>query len=270
MKKILILLFFIFLVSIVLPQSIRPIEDPHIRAQQDRMVYRTWGDWLPKRKMFLGVQVNIHHTMTWGWMAPNQNERYMKGSDIRPLGPTGEQTQREASLYAMGSQNAVLQRHSDELAKTAISELYNYTGGVISEVDPLWQLYYKRMLRDVKDYNLSTFTNRLTPKQRQYLNENGVLSWFDNEMQRLSERLNGAFNVTMDRGSRIINYHRIFIEYEQVLNRWNNQRLWSETLVNIKDERKRYENTANIDFSDWKNDDVSIMNKVIEDAKKNH
>lgn len=270
MKKISTIICLLLTSIAVFAQSIKRIEDPHIRAQQNRMVFKKWGEWLPKKKFFLGVQINVHHTMTWGWMAPAQNKRYMQGSDIRPLSPSGEQSQRMASLFIMKSQSDKFKEHSDELANTALSELYNHTGGAVSEVDPLWQLYYKRMLRDVKDYNLSTFTNKLSAKEKQYMNENGIVKWFDDEMQRLNERLNGAFNVTMDRGSRIINYHRIYLEYEKILNDWNNHRHWAETLVAIRDENQKFQKPSSVDFSDWQNDDVSIMNKVIEEAKKIH
>lgn len=268
-------IFTVFICSLITTlsvhaQSIKRIEDPHIRAQQNRMVFKKWGEWLPKKKFFLGVQINVHHTMTWGWMAPSQNKRYMQGKDIRPLSPAGEQTQRMASLYMMKTQSDNFKEHSEELANTALSELYNHTGGAISEVDPLWQLYYKRMLRDVKDYNLTTFTNKLNPKQTQYLNDNGIIQWFDNEMQRLSERLNGAFNVTMDRGSRIINYHRIYLEYEKLLTEWSNHSNWAETLIAISDENRHIQTPSTVDFSDWENNDVAIMNKIIEEAKKIH
>lgn len=249
-------------------QSVKKIDDPHIRAQYNRMVFKSWGNFLPNPKKFLGTNINVHHTLTWGWGAPNQNGRYRKGSDIRPLSPTGEQTQRTALLFDQFTRTTNIEHYSNEMGKGAVSELYYNTGGVISEVDPLWQLYYKRMLKDVYNYNLSIFTNKLLPNQKLYLVDNGVISWFDDEMQRLNERLHGAFNVNMSRGSRIINYHRIFIEYEAILNKWNNHKAWAEPFVKLQKENIKTQKIQNLDFSKWKNRDVAIMEKVIQDAKK--
>lgn len=249
-------------------QSIRKIDDPHIRAQYNRMVFKSWGNFLPNPKYFLGTNINPHHTLTWGWAAPAQNGRYRKGADIRPLSSNGEQNQRTTLLFRQNASTRSLEAYTDEMGKTAVSELYHNTGGAISEVDPLWQLYYKRMLKEVYNYNLSTFTNKLSPKQRVYMIENGVIGWFDNEMQRLNERLHGAFNVTMTRGSRIINYHRIFLEYEAILNKWNNHKTWSEPFVKLQKENIQNQQIQNLDFSRWRNDDIAIMEKVIQDAKK--
>jgi len=272
MKKHLSIMPFLFLFSQAFPQYVKRIEDPHIRAQQNRMVFKNWGNFMPHPKSewwSFGKNVNVHHTLTWGWLAPRQNKRYKDGPDIRPLGPTGEQTQRMALNTAMLDQSNTFKKHAEELGKTALSELANHTGGMVSELDPLWMLYYKRVLRDVKDYDLSVFTEGLTPKQKAYMDETGLVEWLDEEMARLSERLNAAFSTTMDRGARILNYHRIFLEYEKLLNQWQNHAAMAETLLILRERAVENRSGNDLNATVWNTpDERELMAKIIDEAKK--
>src|SRR5690606_25948789 len=143
------------------------------------------------------------------------------------------------------------------------------TGGAISEVDPLWQLYYKRTLKDVKDYDLSVFINKLNAKQKMYMTETGVIKSFDESMLRLNERLNGAFNTTMERGSRIINYHRIYLEYEKLLNEWQHHTVWAETLLDLRESANKNRKGDDLNAVVWnESDERALMSKIIDEAKK--
>lgn len=268
MKRLLLTHLLVSLALFSFSQRVKIIDDPHIRAQHNRMVFKSWGNFLPNPKNFLGININPHYTLTWSYLAPTQNRRYRSGPDIRPLGPYGEQTQRTVLLFQMQAETTNFSNYADSLGKEAMSDLYHHTGGVISEVDPLWQLYYKRMLKDVYNYNLSKFTTGLTQEEKTYLMENGIIEWFDEEMQRLNERLHGAFDVTMARGSRIINYHRIYTEYQSVMNKWLNHKSWSGSFLTARKDNIKSNNIQNLQVTRWFNNDVAIMRKVIEDAKK--
>lgn len=248
--------------------TVKKIKDPHIRAQQQRMVFQKWGDFLPKPKNFLGININYHYTMTWSWGAPTQNRRYRSGADIRPLGPSGQQTQRMALNTALQSTSNRYKEHSDSLANIALSELYN-NSGLFSGVDPLWNLYYKKELRGLLDYSLSNSTGNLTPKEKEYLTETGVIKWFDDEMLRMQERLNGAFDTDMDRGARILAYHRIMKEYRKVLGEWNTHLTWAETLLKLRESQNKSKGQEPIELASWNTkNDSELMREIINEAKK--
>lgn len=248
--------------------TVKKINDPHIREQQNRMVITSWGNFLPKPKNFLGINVNPHYTMTWSWAAPTQNRRYRSGPDIRPLGPSGQQTQRMALNTILKSTSDKYKAHSDSVAQTALSELYN-NSGMFSSIDPLWRLYYKKELEEVTDYSLSRALQPLTAKEREYLNETGVIQWYDNEMVRLQERLNAAFNVDMDRGSRVLAYHRIMKEYRKVLSEWNTHITWSATLLKMRETRNKVKSDTPMEFTQWNvQSETQLMRKIIDEAKK--
>ena len=248
--------------------TVKKIKDPHIRAQQDRMVATKWGEFLPKAKEIFGINVNYHYTMTWSWGAPTQNRRYKNGADIRPLGPAGPQTQRMALNTILQSTSNKYKEHSDSLANTALSELYN-NSGLFSDLDPLWQLYYKGELKGVLDYSLANATAELSPNQKSYLTETGVINWFDDEMLRMQERLNGAFDVDMDRGARVLAYHRIMMEYRKILGEWNTHINWAETLLDLRDAETKSKGNAPMDFASWETtSDTELMRKIINEAKK--
>lgn len=221
MKKLLILTFLLFfsIVKLSAQVTIKSIKDPHIRAQQERMVFKKWGEWLPKGKYFFGLQYNIHHTMTWGWGSPNQNDRYRRGADIRPLGPAGQQTQRMAFNTLLKSTSDTYKEYSDSIARDATSELYN-TSGLFSQLDPLWRLYYKKELVDVLNYNRNTVVATLSNNEKEYLTRTGGIDWYDEQMSIIQEKLNAAFNQDIDRGSRIINYHKLMLDFRKIQSVW--------------------------------------------------
>lgn len=271
MKKILKMLFCFFMVSEAFSQvTIKSIEDPHIKAQADRMVFQSWGNFLPNPKKIFGVNINYHYTATWGWAAPNQNARYRRGSDIRPLGPTGHQTQRMVMDFAYNSSSNDFRKQGEEIGRTAVSELYYYSG-LFSEVDPLWQLYYKKTLKPVLDFdknNFGEYTNNNNIVAR-YLHSTGVITWYTDEMERLQERLNGTFKANQDRGSRIINYHRIMKEYQSIEAQWLQHLTWAETSMKAKSDQQRMKRGGGLENVSWNyKNDSAIMRDVIKRSKK--
>lgn len=248
--------------------TIKKIKDPHIRAQQDRMVVTKWGDFLPRPRNIFGVNVNYHYTMTWSWGAPAQNRRYRSGADIRPLAPAGQQTQRMSLNTVLLSTSNRYREHSDSLARTALSELYHHSG-LFSGVDPLWQLYYKKELHGVTEHSLHNATYGLEPREQAYLAETGITDWFNGEMERLKERLAGAFNSDMDRGTRVLSYHRILLQYRKIRNLWESHTNWAGTLMELRELSRAGKSDSPMEFAvRHSQSDVLLMRRIIEDAKR--
>lgn len=267
MKKQLLLLLMTLSLIKAFAQGFMVIDDPHIKAQQDRMVLTSWGNFLPKPRYFLGVQTSIHFMRTWGWLAPPQNGAYRKGKDIRPLGPTGEQTQRMLLNAALLETSEVYREYTDSIRQTAIKEMTYYSGS-LSESDPLWRLYYKSELKDVRNFNPESMENALSEEEIAYLSQTGILNWFSEQMGILQQRLEAAFTTDMDRGSRILTYHRILLEYRQLRSRWDHHLIWANRMLAFRKSADRsLVPTSDVEYS-WKaSNDADRMSEIIRRAK---
>src|SRR5690606_7379139 len=208
-----LLLFYIILsLSPLNGQTVRKINDKHIVNQQERMVFKQWdkNKFTPK-KGFLGL--NPQYWLTWG-LHPN----YPK-VDHRPLSPSGPQTLRMGMLLAMKESTQRYKLHSDTLRSTSLTEIYNYAPQVNS-ADPLWNLYYKNelspLLEDRIDH-LKDFSYELKIN----LIAKGVLDWYIQEFESLRQRLSIAQQSYLDRGSRMLSYHRILQDYQLLNTNWN-------------------------------------------------
>ncbi|WP_423128533.1 hypothetical protein [Gaoshiqia sp. Z1-71] len=264
------LLFLIVLCPGVFAQGFIVIDDPHIKAQQDRMVITSWGDFLPKPRYFLGVQTNIHFMRTWGWLAPSQNRSYRRGKDLRPLGPTGEQTQRMLLNAALVETSNACRQYTDSIRRTAINEMTYYTG-LLSEVDPLWRLYYKAELKEVRNFDIQRVKNALNREEIQYLEQTRMLDWFEEQMTMFRERLMVAFKTDMDRGSRILAYHRILQEYRQARSKWDHHLNWANRMLAFK---KKADSSPvlspDMEFQRDVSSDADLMRKIIRKAKTSY
>lgn len=247
-------------------QTIIKIEDPHITAQENRMVFKRWGNFLPNPRYKWGIQTNFHYTMTWGWLAPKQNGRYRKGADIRPLGVKGDQTQRMVYNSLLKSESDKEKKEADDIGSTALSELYYYAGA-FSTIDPLWNLYYKIELKDVLNFekNRPLVQNAQTLK---YLKDTGITEWYENEMERLQDRLTGAFKTNMDRGSRILNYHRIMKEYYGIREQLKQHILASSTLIKLNNQVKKQNSGEDLENTSWeKRSEEDMIKKIMQNSK---
>ncbi|MGB3108289.1 hypothetical protein [Sphingobacterium siyangense] len=212
MKNILILVIALFTVIYGRAQSVRRLTDQHIVNQQERMVFKQWDKKkFTPTKGFLGL--NPNYWLTWAWH-PN----YPK-NDLRPLSSSGAQTQRLLLVAAMSNTEEAYSRHADTLRNTALSEMLNYAGAV-SEADPLWQLYYSHEFQPLYQVNHASALQGSAPEVSEYLIRTGLLQWYLDEGAALAERLNGARSTNLDRGSRIMAYHRMLDEYRQLSSIW--------------------------------------------------
>jgi len=261
----------------------RIIKDPHITAQEERMVFKRWGNfmpyptykktWTPFGWIKTGIQTNWHYTMTWGngaWLSgkggKSKYQGYLNGPDMRPLGPIGPQTQRMALNTILQETSSAHKKHSDSLRNAALSEYAN-NSGLLSGIDPLWLLYYRRELRKLIDYSQGSAADGLSEREKQYLSETGVTDWFDDEMMRMQERLDAAHGADMDRGGRVLAYHRILKEYRNVLGKWNTQIEWAETLLDMRDSQNGTKTVESAAFAARSaRNEGELMDRIINEA----
>lgn len=207
----LLLTSFILCFKISKAQSVRKINDKHISNQQERMVFKQWDkNKFTPTKGFLSL--NPQYWITWA-LHPN----YPK-VDKRPLSPSGPQNIRMGMLFTMKESTDKYKLHSDTLSTTSLTEIYNYSPEV-SILDPLWNLYYKNELAPLlQDHNDPL--KDLPEDLKKNLLEHGLLTWYIQEYESLKQRLAIARNTYLDRGSRILTYHRILNEFRLLQNNW--------------------------------------------------
>src|SRR5690606_21035257 len=98
-----------------------------------------------------------------------------------------------------------------------------------------------------------------------YLQETGALDWYQEEMERLAERYELSKKLDMERGQRILMYHRILQDMRQCLSRWQHQIHLSQQVVKFKSFKRHAPIEGGI-YASWKETDHQ---KVIERIIKN-
>ncbi|QNN42992.1 hypothetical protein [Pedobacter roseus] len=224
MKKLILMLLMGLRVLCCPAQRI--VSDEHIKNQQERMVFKQWDrDKFTPKPGFLGL--NPYYWLTWA-LHPNY-----PGSDLRPLGPQGPQTQRIALALAMSQADQAYQLHSDTLKAQALMKASAFSG-LLSDMDPLWQLYYRYAFAPL----LSTPENELEgagAKARAYLISSGLYSWFAEERESLLERLQTARKTTLSRGERLLSYQRMLGEYHKLEAVWEEKKRLAWKHISISD-----------------------------------
>lgn len=202
-----------------------PIRDIHITNQQERMVFKQWDRRrFTPTKGWLGL--NPLYWLTWG-LHPDYPKK-----DLRPLGPVGAQTSRLALVTAMQNSTNSYKLHSDTLRNTAFSEAVNYSG-MVSDADPLWILYYRFEFEPLLEFWNRDQLNGLLDIEKRYLIQNGAYDWFMEESAILEERLSAARTTTLDRGSRILTYHRLLAEYRKLYSTWDTKKRNAKQFLNL-------------------------------------
>lgn len=205
----------------------RIIRDQSIVNQQERMVFKQWD----RKKFtptsgFLGL--NPNYWLTWAWH-PNYPKK-----DLRPLGPIGPQTQRLAFAAAMQNTENVYKLHADTLRNTAITEAVNYSA-VFSTADPLWMLYYRHEFEPLLNEQDATLMSGIPAKEIDYLVRTGVYEWYREESSGIKERLDGAMTTTLDRGSRLLTYHRLLLEYRRLNTSWEAKKQYARKFLALSE-----------------------------------
>jgi hypothetical protein len=212
MKALFTFLIFSFFSVSVFGQT--PIHDKAIVAQQERMVFKQWGEdkFYPEAKRFLGIPTNPLWYATWA-LHPNYPDL-----DRRPLSPAGEQTQRLGLAAAMQISSDYYKQHSDTIKNLANAEVARISGA-LSATDPLFHLYYRKELRPLENPEATAFQG-VSSEVVDYMTNHGAYQWYLNNMASLKERFGFAKTLDMERGQRILMYHRIMLEMRDVLKKW--------------------------------------------------
>lgn len=225
------LLLCLFSIGETMAQNVKRQTDKHIVRQQERMVHKQWDrrKFTPT-KGFLGL--NYQYWITWA-LHPN----YPK-TDRRPLSGSGPQTLRMGMVLAMQQIDDAYKKHADTIRNVAVSEAVNYSG-LVTEADPLWFLYYRREFGGLIDGTDTDPLTGLSPEVRDYLRNKGLLEWYTEERAELKERLEAARTATLDRGSRILAYHRMLVEHRRLLTSWEAKKSYAAKFLSLSKSRER-------------------------------
>lgn len=232
-------------------------DDQALRYQQQRMVFQQWDqNKFKPGKGFLDL--NPYYWMVWGWPYPNYHK-----NDLRPLSATGPQTQRLALVAAMNSTDNNYKLQSDTIKNTARSEIANQSG-LIADADPLWLLYYKDEFKPVLSSSMASILAGLSPQVSAKLVSEGTYAWYKDELDRLKQRVDGAHSADMDRGSRILAYHRLLLEYRRISGVWALRTSTAQATLDMTARQQRLKNNQ-VTVSNWTpQTDVQIANKILQ------
>ena len=236
------------------------VQDKAIENQSQRMVYAQWNqnDFYPHSGF---LDTNPYYWLVWGLFDPNYHN-----TDLRPLSPTGPQTQRLALVSTMNGIDNRYKHQSDTVRNTALSQMASQSG-LLSDADPLWLFYYNQQFQPLLNYSAATILGPLSPQVSSKLVSEGLYSWYTNELSRLKQRLNGARTTDMDRGSRIMAYYRMLNEYKNLSSVWATRTSAAQSTLNMA----KTQNTLHYSLSpvtNWTpNSDIQIANKVLQNAQ---
>jgi len=203
------------LCTIITARAQKQIRDESIVNQQERMVFRQWDrNKFTPTFGFLGL--NPYYWLTWG-LHPN----YPK-TDLRPLGPGGAQSQRLVAVTGMQQTDRNYELQSDTLAQTSLLQIAGMSG-MLSATDPLWILYYSRQLKGIIDFDPGEAIAAVPHIAREKIISSGSLDWYKREVAILSQRLEAARTTILDRGARILSYHRLLAEYRKISAIWTDK-----------------------------------------------
>ena len=198
--------------------TVKRLNDPSIVAQQKRMVFEGWGDWRPYPKYLLGIQTNFAYATVWGMWAPSRNRDYKDGPDIRPLKPTGLETQRFGEVEMQRKETERIKMETDTIHKRSVQDFAHWTSATVS-ADPLWLLYYNRMLKPLREFpdNPQNYLEWgfQKPEVYQTLLSTGGISLLKEKLDLLKDRYNISRTVDMPRGKRFLMYHENLIGWRK-------------------------------------------------------
>ena len=184
------------------------IRDESMVNQQERMVFKSWdrAKFTPTSG-FLGL--NPYYWLTWG-LHPN----YPK-TDLRPLAATGHETIRMGLEAGMQSADKDMELGSDTIRNLALDQISGHAG-LFSDADPLWLLYYSGQFRPVTNPDRVDILSGLSASVKAQLISEGSYGWYKDQVVMLAERLEGSRRTNQDRGSRILSYQRLLLEFRKI------------------------------------------------------
>ena len=237
----------LFIATSAFGQSIKKLNDPSIVAQHKRMTFESWGDWRPYPKYFLGIQTNFAYATVWGMWAPSINRDYKNGEDIRPLKPNGEQNLRLAQLKLQEEETKKIKAASDTIYKRSIQDFAHWTSATV-DADPLWLLYYKRMLKPITEFpnTPQNFIEWRLKDQQTYetLNTTGTLKRLQEELDLIKEKYAMSRSMDMPRGKRFLMYHETLIKWRNFVKELRKHNNKTTLLLDYKNILKNHLSTT--------------------------
>ena len=227
--------------------TVKRLNDPSIVAQHKRMVFQSWGDWRPYPKYLLGIQTNFAYATVWGMWAPSRNRDYKNGEDIRPLKPTGLQNQRFAQVKFQEEEAKKIKAASDTIYKRSVQDFAHWTSATV-DADPLWLLYYKRMLRPITEFpdTPQNFVEWRLKNQQTYetLNTTGTLKRLQEELDLIKEKYSMSRSMDMPRGKRFLMYHETLIKWRNFVKELRKHNNKTTLLLDYKNILKNHLSTT--------------------------
>lgn len=255
-KYITTLLLCLFSVTGTMAQNVKRQTDKHIVHQQERMVHKQWD----RKKFtptsgFLGL--NPNYWLTWA-----RHPNYPK-TDRRPLSGSGPQTLRMGMVLAMQQTDEAYKKHTDTIRNIAVTEALNYSG-LVTDADPLWLLYYRKEFGNLTDGTDTDPLAGLSPDVGDYLRNKGLLEWYSEERAELKERLEAARTTTLDRGSRIMAYHRLLAEHRKLLSAWEAKKNYAAKFLLLAQSRDHLQGDSPLlpEFSGGRSD-IQIAEDIL-------
>jgi hypothetical protein len=233
------------------------MNDEALRYQQERMVFLQWdqGKFKPTHGF---LWLNPYYWLTWGFFYPNYHK-----NDLRPLSVTGPQTQRLALAGAMNSTDNNYKLQSDTVRNTAMSQIASQSG-LLADTDPLWLFYYHKELRPVLEHSITSILSGLPPQVSAELVSEGIATWYINELDRLSERIQAAHTSNLDRGARILAYHRLLQEYKRLAGIWAMRTASAASAMAMAIQQQHLKKNQ-VSVAVWStHTDIDIANKVLQ------
>lgn len=241
--------------------SQKVIKDQAIIYQEERMVYKQW-DKNKFTPVFKWYNPGSYAAYAATWLL---HPDYKNGEDLRPLRPGGEQTQRLALAAAMQVTSDYYKKEADTLRNTALTEFINYSG-TFSAIDPLYNLYYKKELVPLDNIVANAFVN-VTPDVVLYMADSGAYNWYLTQMNSLKERYDNARVVDLDRGQRILMYHRIMLEYRKYAANWKYKLSMAKVMLTYQQKIKNKTENTTAYFNNPTKTDDQIMNDILKNRK---
>ena len=260
-KTLLLVLF--FCLSGLFFGQVKRLNDPSIVAQHKRMVFESWGDFRPYPKYTLGVQTNFAYATVWGWLAPGRNRDYKDGGDIRPLKPTGLEVQRLVELELQRKEAERINIQVDTLYTRNVHDLAHWTSATVS-ADPLWLLYYRRMLTPLNQFPLNpqNYIQWKLKDDKTYQNmlANGGITHLEKELALLKDKYKNSRTLDMPRGKRFLMYHETLIGWRKFANQL---RMFDQKNYLFLDYKKLLATSRTKLGSDWNSVDLPIARKIM-------
>lgn len=258
MKKIIYTLICLLFCGRLFAQS--DVYDKAVVHQNQRMVFQQWDqNKFDPTKGFLDL--NPYYWLVWGLFDPNYHK-----TDLRPLSATGPQTERLALVAGMNSTDSKYKLHSDTVRNTALSQIASQSG-LLSDADPLWILYYNQQFQPVLNYSALSLLGGFSPQVSAKLLSEGTYNWYTSELSSLKQRLQGARQTDMDRGSRIMAYYRLLKEYQRLSGVWAIRTSVAQKDLQMNAQQQSLK-TGSVKPGNWTpQSDVQIATQILSHAK---